>query len=47
MDGVGFGAKPGILRISEANLTDEDYEIIPKQILSLLADYHDQFLSQQ
>lgn len=43
MDGVGFGTKPGELRVSEANLPDEDYEIIPKQILELLDEYHEQF----
>lgn len=40
MDGVGFGALPGDLRISEANLPTEDYRIIGKQILELLEEYY-------
>ena len=44
MDGVGFGTQAGELRVSQANLPDEDYEIIPKQILELLEEYHQQFL---
>jgi aspartate 4-decarboxylase len=44
MDGVGFGTQPGELRVSEANLPDEDYEILAKQILELLGEYHAQFL---
>ena len=43
IDGVGFGAKPGILRISEANLPTEDYAIIARQILDLMAQYHQQY----
>ncbi|CAH0416039.1 bifunctional aspartate transaminase/aspartate 4-decarboxylase [Periweissella fabaria] len=43
MDGVGFGAEAGILRISQANLPDEDYGLIAQQILELLAEYHTHF----
>ena len=46
MDGVGFGSQPGELRVSEANLPDEDYEIIAKQILELIDEYHQSFLQQ-
>ena len=44
MDGVGFGSKPGILRVSQANLPDEDYAMIARQVRDLLADYHEQFV---
>lgn len=40
MDGVGFGAAAGDLRVSEANLPTEDYRLIGKQILELLQEYH-------
>jgi aspartate 4-decarboxylase len=43
---VGFGSQPGELRVSEANLPDEDYEIIAKQILELIDEYHQSFLQQ-
>lgn len=43
MDGVGFGAKRGILRVSEANLPDEAYKQIAKQILELLDEYHEKY----
>ena len=46
MDGVGFGSQPGELRVSEANLPDEDYKIIAKQILELIDEYHQSFLQQ-
>ncbi len=44
IDGVGFGATPGELRVSQANLPNEDYNIIAGQILELLEEYHEQFL---
>ncbi|GAA2911391.1 bifunctional aspartate transaminase/aspartate 4-decarboxylase [Enterococcus pseudoavium] len=47
MDGVGFGTKPGELRVSEANLPNKDYGIIAKQILELLDEYHQNFLQQE
>lgn len=43
VDGVGFGTKPGELRVSEANLPTEDYPVIGKHVLELLAEYHQQF----
>jgi aspartate 4-decarboxylase len=43
MDGVGFGAKEGELRVSEANLPTEDYYLIGKQILELLKEYYQDF----
>lgn len=46
MDGVGFGAQPGILRVSQANLPDEDYKIIARQILELLGEYYAQYKNQ-
>lgn len=44
MDGVGFGSKEGVLRVSQANLPDEDYAMIARQVRDLLADYHDRFV---
>ncbi len=46
MEGVGFGAAPGILRVSEANLPDEAYKKIAKQVLELLSEYYNQYKSQ-
>ena len=43
MEGVGFGADPGILRVSEANLPDEAYKKIAKQILEMLSEYYNQY----
>lgn len=43
MDGVGFGAKDGTLRISQANLPTEDYYLLGKQILELLDEYHNDY----
>ena len=43
MEGVGFGAAPGILRVSEANLPDEAYKKIAKQVLELLSEYYNQY----
>ena len=47
MDGVGFGSKEGVLRVSQANLPDEDYAMIARQVRDLLADYHDRFVKSQ
>lgn len=44
MDGVGFGSKPGILRVSQANLPNEDYAMIARQIQDLMSDYHEKYL---
>ncbi|WP_460016527.1 bifunctional aspartate transaminase/aspartate 4-decarboxylase [Lactovum odontotermitis] len=43
MDGVGFGAGEGDLRVSEANLPTEDYYLIGQQILELLREYYLEF----
>ena len=43
MDGMGFGAKDGTLRISQANLPTEDYYLIGKQILELLSEYYKEY----
>ena len=43
MDGVGFGANPGDLRVSEANLPTVDYKIIGQQILELLESYYQKY----
>ncbi|WP_369130587.1 bifunctional aspartate transaminase/aspartate 4-decarboxylase [Desulforhopalus vacuolatus] len=47
MEGVGFGASPGTLRVSQANLPDESYEILGERILQLLAEYHVEFSSKE
>lgn len=44
MDGVGFGTKPGEVRISSANLPTKEYSIIAEKILALLSEYHSRFL---
>lgn len=43
MDGVAFGSSPGKLRISEANLKTEAYQLIGQEILALLAEYYQSF----
>lgn len=47
MDGVGFGANPGDLRVSEANLPTKDYQQIGLQMLDLLNDYYQTFKKNQ
>ncbi|MGL4570150.1 MAG: bifunctional aspartate transaminase/aspartate 4-decarboxylase [Clostridium sp.] len=47
MEGVGFGAKPGTLRVSQANLPDEAYSKIAKQVLELLSEYYNKFKTQK
>lgn len=47
MEGVGFGATPGTLRVSEANLPDDAYKKIAKQVLELLSEYYDQYKAQK
>lgn len=47
MEGVGFGATPGTLRVSEANLPDDAYKKIGKQVLELLSEYYSQYKSQK
>ena len=47
VDGVGFGTKPGELRISLANLPTDDYARIGQQINKLLAEYHQQFAAER
>lgn len=46
MDGVGFGANPGDLRVSEANLPTKDYQTIGQQMLELLNEYYQAFKKQ-
>lgn len=46
VDGVGFGAKPGEIRVSQANLPTDDYTVIGRQILELLDDYYQEFKRQ-
>lgn len=43
VDGVGFGAKPGEVRVSEANLPTDDYALLGKQVLDILKDYYDEY----
>lgn len=43
VDGVGFGAKPGELRVSQANLPTNDYAVNGKQVLDVLKDYYKEF----
>lgn len=43
MDGVGFGSKPGELRVSQANLPTKDYALLGKQVLELLGEYHKEY----
>ena len=43
VDGVGFCAQAGELRVSEANLLTNDYTVIGKQILDLLKKYYEKF----
>lgn len=45
MYGPGFDAPAGTLRVSLANLSEDDYTEIGKRILELMAAYHADFLS--
>lgn len=47
VDGVGFGAKPGELRVSQANLPTDDYALIGKQVMELLKEYHEEYEKKQ
>ncbi|WP_270517108.1 bifunctional aspartate transaminase/aspartate 4-decarboxylase [Lactococcus petauri] len=47
MDGTGFGASSGTLRISQANLPTEDYYLIGKQIINLLKEYYSDYLKKR
>ncbi|WP_057768875.1 bifunctional aspartate transaminase/aspartate 4-decarboxylase [Lactobacillus selangorensis] len=47
MDGTGFGAQAGTLRVSQANLANPDYRVIAKNILKLLDAYHAHYLAAQ
>ncbi len=47
MDGVGFGSRPGEIRISNANLPTEDYRLVGKQVCKLLDKYYHRFLKQK
>lgn len=44
MDGVGFGAKAGTVRVSQANLPDTAYTKIAKRMLDILNEYHQKYL---
>ena len=43
MEGVGFDATPGTLRVSQANLPDEAYSKIAQRVLDILAEYHSMY----
>ncbi|MEG0283188.1 MAG: bifunctional aspartate transaminase/aspartate 4-decarboxylase [Erysipelotrichales bacterium] len=43
MDGVGFGSANGNLRVSQANLPSEDYNLIGKQIIATLREYYQEY----
>ena len=45
MPGSGFDAPTWSLRVSLANLNDDDYETIMDSTNSLLAQYHEQYLT--
>lgn len=40
MTGKGFGAMQGTLRVSQANLKDDQYELVGYRILKILEDYY-------
>jgi aspartate 4-decarboxylase len=44
MEGVGFGASSGELRISFSNLPDDAYPKIAKGILEVLQNYFNNFV---
>lgn len=46
MEGVGFAATPGTLRVSQANLPDAAYKAIAKRVLELLEQYHQNYLKE-
>lgn len=46
MEGVGFAANPGTLRVSEANLPDEAYKTIGERVLDILKEYHDKYMAE-
>ncbi|HZK52918.1 MAG TPA: bifunctional aspartate transaminase/aspartate 4-decarboxylase [Desulfosporosinus sp.] len=45
MEGVGFAAIPGTLRVSQANLPDDAYPKIARRIKALLKEYDDKMKS--
>lgn len=47
MEGLGFDAPSGTLRVSQANLPDEAYAKIGRRILDLLEEYHKEYLKQK
>lgn len=47
VEGLGFDAPSGTLRVSQANLPDEAYKKIANRILDLLKEYHDDYLKQK
>ncbi|MEG1426714.1 MAG: bifunctional aspartate transaminase/aspartate 4-decarboxylase [Oscillospiraceae bacterium] len=46
MEGLGFSATPGTLRVSQANLPDDAYRRIAKRVLQLLGEYYDEYVKQ-
>ena len=46
MMGVGFSAEKGTVRVSQANLPDEDYRELAERILNILEGYHKAYLEQ-
>lgn len=47
MNGVGFGSRPGILRVSEANLPDEAYSMIAADIHDLMDSYYKRWITEE
>lgn len=47
MDGVGFGTQDGVVRVSQANLPDEDYAMIARQIQDVMEEYHQQYMKEK
>ena len=44
MGGVGFCAENGTVRVSQANLPDEDYKELAERILNILEGYHKEYM---
>ncbi len=43
MGGVGFAAERGTVRVSQANLPDEDYKELAERMLNILECYHEEY----
>ena len=46
MEGLGFDAPSGTMRVSQANLPEAAYAKIGHRILQLLEEYHDEYVKQ-